>query len=411
MTDVSTLDVLLHGVPIGTLTSLGADRSLFAFADSYIADEARPTLGLGFKDDVGELSTEFRPTRIQLLPFFANLLPEGRMREYLARKANVDPEREFFLIRELGMDLPGAITVLPAGEEVWPRDDGDDSHDAADGGDGHDTTLRFSLAGVQLKFSAIGEARGGLTVPANGVGGSWILKLPSPAFPGLPEAEFSMMELAREVGMDVPEVRLVALEDVGNLPEGLGRIEGDALAVRRCDRGDNGQRIHSEDFAQVFSVYPADKYKRASYRVIAGVLARETGDESAREFVRRLTFSMLIGNADMHLKNWSLIYRDRRNAELAPAYDFVPTVAWIPDTGAALKVSRTKRFDHFDDDELSHLAAKATLSRRLVLDTARETVELFRQAWREQRHQLPMSQEVVAAVERHLATVPIASGS
>ena len=47
MTDVSTLDVLLHGAPIGTLTSLGADRSLFAFADSYIADEARRGAGDG----------------------------------------------------------------------------------------------------------------------------------------------------------------------------------------------------------------------------------------------------------------------------------------------------------------------------------------------------------------------------
>jgi serine/threonine-protein kinase HipA len=45
------------------------------------------------------------------------------------------------------------------------------------------------------------------------------------------------------------------------------------------------------------------------------------------EFLRRLVFNALIGNADMHLKNWSLIYPARRRAALAPAYDFVSTVA------------------------------------------------------------------------------------
>ena len=68
--------------------------------------------------------------------------------------------------------------------------------------------LRFSLAGVQLKFSAMGDARGGLTIPARGVGGDWIVKLPSLQFPGVPENEFSMMTLARAVGISVPVVKL-----------------------------------------------------------------------------------------------------------------------------------------------------------------------------------------------------------
>ena len=62
MADVSVLDVLLHDEPIGTLTRVGGDRSLFAFNDAYIEDENRPVLGLGFKDQFGELITEFRPT-------------------------------------------------------------------------------------------------------------------------------------------------------------------------------------------------------------------------------------------------------------------------------------------------------------------------------------------------------------
>jgi serine/threonine-protein kinase HipA len=70
--------------------------------------------------------------------------------------------------------------------------------------------LRFSLAGVQLKFSAFANAgmAGGLTIPAEGVGGSWIVKLPSQQFTGVPENEFSMMTLAGMIGMEVPVIQL-----------------------------------------------------------------------------------------------------------------------------------------------------------------------------------------------------------
>jgi serine/threonine-protein kinase HipA len=81
----------------------------------------------------------------------------------------------------------------------------------------------------------------------------------------------------------------------------------------------------------VFGVYPERKYKRASYRNIAEVLWAETGETGIMEFLRRLVFNTLIGNADMHLKNGSLIYPDRRRAALAPAYDFVSTIASLPD--------------------------------------------------------------------------------
>ncbi len=83
MTDVYVLNVLLHGDPIGTLTRVGGDRTLFAFNDSYVRDAARPVISLGFKARFGELITEFRPTQTKMIPFFSNLLPEGRMRSYL----------------------------------------------------------------------------------------------------------------------------------------------------------------------------------------------------------------------------------------------------------------------------------------------------------------------------------------
>ena len=398
MTDVQVLDVLLYGDPIGTLTRVGDDRALFAFNDSYIEDTARPTLGLGFKDRFGELITGFPPTQTRLIPFFSNLLPEARMRTYLAERAGVKPVREFFLLWALGADLPGAVTVGPLGGEPWPTDSSDDSNR----GDGRgENALRFSLAGVQLKFSAVEEARGGLSLPAKGVGGSWIVKLPSLRFAGVPENEFSMMTLARLLGINVPEVRLASVSTIENLPEDVGRLSGQALAVRRFDRSDDGDAVHIEDFAQVFGVYPEDKYKRASARNIATVIGAECGEDDIAEFIRRLTFNTLIGNADMHLKNWSLIYPDRRNAALAPAYDFVSTIAYMEDNEAALKFSRTSGYSKY-------LAAKALLPEKLVLDTVRETVALFYEYWNAEKANLPLPGNAVKAIEDHLKIIPLA---
>ena len=216
------------------------------------------------------------------------------------------------------------------------------------------------------------------------------------------------MTLARLIGMDVPALELVDIDAVKNLPEDMRTLEGQALAIARFDRLADGSAVHIEDFAQIFAVYPDDKYKKASARNIAKVIGAEGRDTDIAEFIRRLTFNTLIGNADMHLKNWSLIYPDRRHAALAPAYDFVSTIPYIPDGKAALNVSRTKRFSEFSEDELSHLAAEALLPKKIVIDTARETVALFHQYWQAEKKNLPLARGVIDAVEAHLRTVPIA---
>jgi serine/threonine-protein kinase HipA len=194
------------------------------------------------------------------------------------------------------------MTVRSADGEAWPPDaDKENESDEA-----HRYALRFSLAGVQLKFSAIKDAAGGLTIPAEGIGGSWIVKLPSTKHVDLPENEYSTMTLAARIGMDVPELQLIDLGSIAGLPEDVAGLKGRALAVKRFDRTPEGP-VQMEDFAQVFRVHPDEKYKKASYRNIAEVLAAETGHDGVAEFIRRLVFNTLIGNADMHLKNWSLI--------------------------------------------------------------------------------------------------------
>lgn len=404
---VSTLNVLLYGDPIATITNVGNDRTLFAFMDSYIYDESRPVLGLGFKDSLGGLLTNFKPTQTKLLPFFSNLLPEETMRNYLAERAGVNPAREFFLLWVLGQDLAGAITLEPADGEALPPNVHQDLNDEMK----IETPMRFSLAGVQLKFSAVQQANGGLTIPATGQGGSWIVKLPSSRFDAVPENEYSMMELARMLGMDVPETQLLPINQIANIPQGIGKFGGSfknaqAFVIKRFDRVD-GQAVHIEDFAQVFGVYPEDKYKKASMRNIAQVIGIEGQDEDIAEFTRRLVFNTLIGNADMHLKNWSVIYKDKRTASIAPAYDFVSTIPYIPDDSASLKVSRSKKFSDFTLDELSHLAAKAMLPEKLVLDTAKQTVAGFHEIWAKEKAHLPLTKSMIEAIETHLRSIPL----
>lgn len=404
MSEIASLSVLLHGRAIATLTLLPNDSTLLVFDESYIDDPKRATLSLSFKDAYGQLITDHKPTPTRVPAFFSNLLPEGPLREYLARRAGVKASREFHLLWALGEDLPGAVRIAPPDGVPWPQGD---RGDARDGETRRRDALRFSLAGVQLKFSAVARARGGLTIPASGMGGDWIVKLPSPHYPAVPENEYAMMEFARRVGIDVPETRLVPLNDIDGLPEGVNSVGGAAFVIRRFDRADDGGAIHIEDFAQVFGVFPERKYEQASYRSIANVIAAETGDEGVSELIRRIVFNALIGNADMHLKNWSLIYPDKRTTKIAPAYDFLATVQYIADEKMALRLGRSKRFDDLDYSQLARFAAKARLPEKFVNDTARETVQRVDDLWPKAKQDLGMSSSLSEAVERHRRKVPL----
>ncbi len=378
--DFSVLDILLYDVPIGTLTHLPGDRNHFAFRDDYLNSAEKPTLSLSFKDRTGDLST-----RTRLPSFFSNLLPEGYLREYLSKQAGVNPKHEFALLETLGEDLPGAIKIRKS----------DAVHDP--------NKMHFSLAGIQLKFSANWNGHERLTIPARGVGGSWIVKLPSPIYPGVPENEFTMMELAREIGIEVPETRLISVDQIAGIPKELGRIGNHAFAIKRFDRN---PLTHIEDFAQVFSVFPEEKYRAASYRNIAEVLWSEIGKEATLEFIRRFVFNALIGNGDMHLKNWSLIYRDQKNPMLAPAYDFVSTIPYLPDDALALKFVDSKLFNSLTTEQFSRFATKANIPRDLVIHAMEETVERFRAVWRK-IGDYPLDEEMIDTIVELLKSIPI----
>lgn len=398
MSDPALLEIYLHDRLIGKITRIDGDRSIFVFDDAYAADEDRSALSLAYKDQYGALINEPRSFQTRIEPWFSNLLPEGILRQYIARRAGIKAVREYPLLAQLGNDLPGAVRAVPAGTGFADKAEASELQNSDPGA----KALRFSLAGVQLKFSAIKNSgkRAGLTVPVSGADGDWIVKLPSSQHVDVPENEYAAMLLARRLGIDVPNIDLISIEDVQGLPEGIERYGSHAYAIERFDRSPEG-RIHIEDFAQVFRVFADDKYENASYRSILSVLANETSETDVTEFVRRLTYSVLIGNGDMHLKNWSLIYRDAKRPSLAPAYDLLSTLTYVAGDDSALNFHRSREWTSFTYDELIKIADRAKVPANLVVRTAKETVEHFDAIWHNDLQDFGFSDEVARAIDKH----------
>ena len=365
----------------GTIQRFG-DRTRFSLDLDYRDDPDRPVLGLLFEDRPERVHS----ARVRAAPWFSNLLPEGMLRDWIAAERDVNRQREMELLAQVGHDLPGAVRVLPQGEvpieSVWA--DEPDTYAIEPTGDFDRPGIRFSLAGVAMKFSML-RRQDRLTIPAHGDGGDWLVKTPDSRFRNVPLNEFGMMSLARAVGIEVPEIMLVPRERVDQrLPASVWpEHEEFAYAIRRFDRDDHRGLVHIEDLAQVRNVYPEQKYI-GNFETVANLIYRGRDKESLLEFTRRLTFSVLISNGDYHLKNWSLIYRDGRVPTLAPAYDLVSTAHYfigerIEDLGL--------KFGGFRDFHRVNLRTFRRLQERLgardvdLAECAAETVERTLAEW------------------------------
>jgi len=256
-----TLKIKLGNRLVGTITNVVTDKNIFVFDPGYVEDERRPVLSLSYYDIERKLITRPREVQRRLPPFFSNLLPEreGVLRDYLAQRGGISPEREFPLLWLVGADLPGAVIAEDSeGQPLPPPEEKSETREA-----NKEEVLRFSLSGVQLKFSAIGRGGRQLRIPAQGRDGQWIVKLPSPRFSKVPENEFAMMTLAKDVGIDVPEFGLIAVGSIANLPPEFAENKTNAYFIRRFDRGPDGERIHAEDFNQIYGQYPERKIRGA----------------------------------------------------------------------------------------------------------------------------------------------------
>ncbi len=403
MNNLELLDVYLNDEPVGSLTLLPQDRIIFNFSENYSRNKNRPVLSQSFYDQQKQLILNSPPTQTKSAPYFSNLLPEGHLRTYLATKAKVSEKRDFPLLHLLGNDLPGAIILKPS-EHIKFEPTETDVQIEED--QRNETILKFSLAGIQLKLSALMKARGGLTIPAHGTGGDWIVKLPSVHFNDVNENEFSMLTLAKSIGIDVPDIQLIDLKEINNLPEMADHFSGKAkaLAVKRFDR-DKNNRIHTEDFAQVYGVYPHKKYDGVNYSNLANMVENVAGTKQTAQFIKRLIFNMLIGNGDMHLKNWSFIYRDKITPTLAPAYDYLATHLFIPEDNFAFNIGGEKALNKISQTHIKKFSEKALLSHHFVNQITQETIALTIKKFNHLKSDFPLAQAALKKIEHHILMV------
>jgi serine/threonine-protein kinase HipA len=395
---MSHLIVKLQDVAVGDLRRRSGDSWEFRFRDDYLNLHSRPILGQFFEDDP---QRAYR-ANLRLPPFFSNLLPEGPLRQLVARHADINEQREALLLEVLGEDLPGAVLVV-RGDGEMEENQGEEPVAPADTAE-PERRLKFSLAGVQMKFSVLRGAEGQLTLPVTGRGGNWIVKLPSPQYPGVPANEYSMLQWARRAGIEVPDHELVPWAGIEGLPAEISFLETEALAIRRYDRTPAG-RIHQEDFAQVLGLYPHAKYDEYNCETIGNIVHAVAGPEALIELARRLAFVVLSGNGDAHHKNWSLLYLDGRRASLTPAYDLVFTKAYLENDVLALKLGGHRRFEEITLESFRRLARKCGFDEGLLVTAVAEAVQRIRDAWVEVEPAVPMKPEAKKRLQRHLRTV------
>lgn len=396
-----SLAVLLDDRPVGTLSQDRNEGCEFRLLESYRQAYPRPVLGQLFIDDLEQVHR----TRARVPTWFSNLLPEGPLRELIAQQAGVVPSREFFLLRHLGEDLPGAVRIIgdltggvpEAPEELELAHHWDETPDA----------WHFSLAGVQLKFSARRGERG-LTVPLSGRGGDWIVKLPDARYPRVPENEYATMRWAEASGIPIPELDLVQVADITGLPASIRDFhESRALAVRRFDRRPDGTRVHMEDFAQILGLYPEEKYRSYNYETLANLIYSLAGHAGLAAFVRQLVFIVIAGNGDAHHKNWSLLYPDGIRAELSPAYDLVSTIAYTANDTLALNLAKSKRWEDVSRESFNRLARKVGIEEAWMADQVGAAVDAILNVWQRLRDELGYDRETREIIAGHLHRIPL----
>jgi serine/threonine-protein kinase HipA len=416
-----TAHVMLGDVLVGYLAPAG-DVVAFRFDEAYLALSERPVLGLAFEDRVLSAEQPFTGSFSTPLPtFFRNALPEGALRRVVEARLRRSGQIELEMLLWLGPDLPGDLRVVPDPLDPEPDVTAGDVSERASPRDAADP-IRFSLSGVQLKASVLVDLadENKITLPLVGQGGRWIAKFPSAVFRDLPENELTMLRWARATGLQVPDHRIVEVASIENLPPEFPR-NGHALLVERFDRTLSQRRIHQEDFAQVFEIEPEEKDLlfvppdiAVTYAGIGAVVSAHAGEADFREFVRRVAFMILSGNADGHAKNWSLVYPDRVHARLSPLYDVVATVAY-PSIHRTLPLgflqqedpARTPRtaMDAITYRDVRELAEQAGEPADAIEADVRGFIERARAAWRDVRGDAPAF--VAEAVDRHIERVAL----
>lgn len=364
------LVVWWDGKPVGDLTQDAGGELGFAYGADWLRDEGAPAISASL------------PKRAQAFPrracrpFFGGLLPEAMQREAAAQTLGISPSNDFAMLDRLGGEVAGALQFLPPGEQPLPAQGPWAPRPLTDtellrvldalpvrpmlaGDDG----LRLSLAGAQSKLPVV-LAQGAVALPLPGQPTTHILKPAIPRLAASTENEAFTMRLAAAVGLDVAAVVPHSLRP----PGGVART---FLLVQRYDRVGGTRRLHQEDFCQALGVPVERKYQSEGGPSLAdgfALLRRESARPAVDvlKFLDAALFNAVVGNADAHGKNFSLLHGDG-GPRLAPLYDLLSTVVY-PELSAkfAMKIGGQSSLEDLTAQSWSDFANQAGIGLPLV---------------------------------------------
>lgn len=282
--------------------------------------------------------------------FFSGLLPDDIIRQRLARYLGLSEKNSFALLEVVGGECAGALSLYPESETLPPAKEEDiqllDEQSLKGILDllkrrpllaGNDD-IRLSLAGAQDKI-AVGLVGNSIALVKGSTPTTHILK---PLIDGIKDSvhnEIFCMRLAKLLKIDVPNVEIRWVDDTPYyLVERYDRIK---------DKENNIARLHQEDFCQALTIMPEFKYEREggpsiekSLNLLQTSTLQPAVDRLA--FIKRLIFNYLIGNADAHGKNHSLLFKTKVPV-LAPAYDLFCTAIY-PELSAKMAMRIGKEY-------------------------------------------------------------------
>ena len=394
---MTALDVFFHAERIGRLERLPGAKLRFEYTAKWVRQGgAQLSLSL----PLGEEPYEDDRCR----PFFSGLLPEGEFLKSIARRFHVSADNPFAVLSEIGGECAGAVSLVAAGAEPpslgtsvpkWLDEGGlglllaelPDRPLLADPG-GDDEGIRLSLAGAQDKLPVLWmDDRVGIT--RGHPPSTHIIKVPLRAVDDMVANEAYCMNLASVAGLNAAEVRPIA----------AGGREG--LLVYRYDRtavnGEEGiHRIHQEDFCQALGYYPEEKYQAHGGPGVAQCAALVRAHSAAPgadilALLDALVFNLLIGNADAHSKNYSLILEGNESPRLAPLYDLLSTRVYGHrfDRKMAMKYGGEYRPERIRGRHLDRLASDLDLPPKGLRRRVGELLERVQASLETARDRLP----------------------
>ncbi|MFA5909358.1 MAG: type II toxin-antitoxin system HipA family toxin [Vicinamibacterales bacterium] len=346
-----TLSVWWDGAIVGSLRVNQHGEMSFAYAPDWLADSSRPAVSFSLP----KRAEPFK--RRDCRPFFAGLLPEEAQRDAVAGALGISKGNDFGLLEALGGDVAGALTIWPEGDTPpagdpsgQPRALNDDevvaildtlpTRPLLAGREG----LRLSLAGAQSKLPVV-LVDGRVALPAPGQPTTHILKPPIARFPTTTENEALVMQLAAALGL--PAAPVEPRTTLGRPYLLITRYD------RRLDGAGRAHRLHQEDFCQALGIPPEHKYAAEggpTFKTSFELLRRAT----TRPAIATLTlldaaiFNLVVGNADAHGKNFSLLY-DAGTVSLAPLYDLLSTIAYTDlSPKLAMKIAKRATLEEID---------------------------------------------------------------